>query len=214
MKGSCSTPAGCHFTEAAAKKEKGKKNWLHVFLSQVFSILGFVDTAQECLDHLRFSFGLSSSEHQDDICQLSRQQWKEGIQFGPAPAIDEIEPLSPCLRYSALFPPLPHPPLGGSGGDVLGPDKRKASGVNVGLPILVQIRFEGMSKWPASLNAMGAAKCAMLIQLAEGIDKMKRERGSAGTVDKDLASFDGPMDVTPKHLDIGYRGYSWRIIMR
>ena len=128
--------------------------------------------------------------------------------------IDEIEPLSPCVRYSALFPPLPRPLLGGSGGDVLGPDKRKVSGVNVGLPILVQIRFKGTSKWPASLNAMGAAKCAMLIQLAEGIDKMKRERGSAGTVDEDLASFDGPMDVTPKHLDIGYRGYSWRIIVR
>ena len=129
-------------------------------------------------------------------------------------AIDEVEPLSPCLRYSALFPPRPHPLLGGSGGGVLGSDKRKVSGANVGSPILVQIRFEGTSKWPASLNAMGAAKCAMLIQLADGIDKMKRERGSAGTVDDDLASFDGPMDVTPKHLDIGYRGYSWRIIVR
>ena len=29
-----------------------------------------------------------------------------------------------------------------------------------------------------------------------------------------FASLDGPMDVTPKHLDIGYRGYSWRIIVR
>ena len=129
-------------------------------------------------------------------------------------AIDEVEPLSPCLRYSALFPPIPHPLLGGSGGDVLGSDKRKVSGANVGSPILVQIRFEGTSKWPASLNAMGAAKCAMLIQLADGIDKMKRGRGSAGTVDDDLGSFDGPMDVTPKHLDIGYRGYSWRIVVR
>ncbi|KAL3811309.1 hypothetical protein ACHAXA_005395 [Cyclostephanos tholiformis] len=128
-------------------------------------------------------------------------------------AIDEVEPLSPCLRYSALFPPVPHPLLGGSGGDVLGSEKRKVSGSSIGSPILVQIRFEGTSKWPASLNAMGAAKCAMLIQLAEGIDKMKRERG-AGTEGDDLAFFDGPMDVTPKYLDIGYRGYSWRIIVR
>jgi U3 small nucleolar RNA-associated protein 22 len=128
-------------------------------------------------------------------------------------AIDEVEPMSPCLRYSALFPPVPHPLLGGSGGDVLGSEKRKVSGSNIGSPILVQIRFEGTSKWPASLNAMGAAKCAMLIQLAEGIDKMKRERG-AETDGDDLAYFDGPMDVTPKYLDIGYRGYSWRIIVR
>ena len=59
---------------------------------------------------------------------------------------------------------------------------------------------------------MGAAKCAMLLQLADGIEKMKQERGSG--VDFDLTSFDGPIDVTPTYLDVGYRGYSWRIIVR
>ena len=127
-------------------------------------------------------------------------------------AIDTVEPLSPCLRYSALFPPVPHPLLGGASTDVVGTDKRKVSGVNVGSPILIQIRFEGSSKWPTSLNAMGAAKCAMLLQLADGIEKMKQERGSG--VDFDLTSFDGPIDVTPTYLDVGYRGYSWRIIVR
>ena len=124
-------------------------------------------------------------------------------------SIDEVEPLSPCLRYSALFPPVPHPLLGGSD---LGGDKRKVSGVVVGLPILIQIRFEGSSKWPSSLNAMGAAKCAMLVTLADGIEKMKQERDQF--MNEDLSDFDGPIDVTSTHMDIGYRGYSWRIIVR
>jgi U3 small nucleolar RNA-associated protein 22 len=134
---------------------------------------------------------------------------KNVSKLGMPLAIDEVEPLSPCLRYSALFPPEPHPLLGGN---TSGLDKRKVSGANDGSPILIQIRFEGTSKWPASMNAMGAAKCAMLIQLAEGIEKMKRERGSGD--DDELSYFDGPMDVTPMYLDIGYRGYSWRIIVR
>lgn len=123
-------------------------------------------------------------------------------------SIDEVEPLSPCLRYASLFPPVPHPFLGGVD---LG-DKRQVSGVVDGEPILIQIRFEGSSRWPTSLNAMGAAKCAMLIQLAEGIQKMKDERTASGN--DDIDAFDGPMDATPNHLTLGYRGYSWRIIVR
>ncbi len=72
------------------------------------------------------------------------------------------------------------------------------------------MRFKGTSNWPALLNAMGAAKCAMLIQLAKGIDK--RERG-AGMEGDDLVSFYGLLAVTPKYLDIGYCGYSWTIIV-
>ena len=122
-------------------------------------------------------------------------------------SIDEVEPLSPCLRYSSLFPPVPHPFLGSvsnvsSGG--------KVTGVIDGEPILIQIRFHSNSKWPSSLNAMGAAKCAMLIQLAEGIEKMKVEK----TISDDMNLFDGPIDNTPTYLQIGYRGYSWRIIVR
>ncbi len=123
--------------------------------------------------------------------------------------IDEVEPLSPCLRYAALFPPVPHPLLGGL---ELDDDKRKISGANEGSPILIQIRFEGSSKWPSSMNAMGAAKCAMLIQLADGIEKMKK--GGSRSAADDLDGFDGPIDVTPNYLDVGYRGYSFRIIVR
>ena len=132
---------------------------------------------------------------------------KKASKLGLPLSVDEVEPLSPCLRYSSLFPPVPHPLLGGTDSG----DKRKISGVNPGEPILIQIRFEGSSKWPTSLNAMCAAKCAMLIQLAEGIERMKQE-SSGG--DSDLGSFDGPIDVTPNYMDIGYRGYSWRIIVR
>mmetsp|Transcript_1191 Transcript_1191/g.2196 ORF Transcript_1191/g.2196 Transcript_1191/m.2196 type:complete len:1553 (-) Transcript_1191:57-4715(-) len=143
---------------------------------------------------------------------------KQASSLGLPLSVDEVEPLSPCLRYSALFPPVPHPLLGGTDVGSSSDKKRKVSGVNVGSPILIQIRFEGSSKWPTSLNAMGAAKCAMLAQLADGIDKMKQEHagGASGSVDNnaDLDGFDGPMDVTPNYLDIGYRGYSWRIIVR
>lgn len=138
--------------------------------------------------------------------------------------VDEVEPLSPCLRYSALFPPVPHPLLGGGDGVAGGAGsasehRRKVSGVNVGAPILIQLRFEGSSKWPASLNAMGAAKCAMLATLAEGLDRMKLQQlqrlgGNDGSLKVELEAFDGPMDVTPNYLDLGYRGYSWRIIVR
>jgi U3 small nucleolar RNA-associated protein 22 len=136
---------------------------------------------------------------------------KKASTLGLPLSIDEVEPLSPCLRYSALFPPVPHPLLGGSDNNLLGSDtKRKISGVNAGSPILIQIRFEGSSKWPTSLNAMGAAKCAMLVQLAEGIERMKQEQQHGG----DHEGFDGPIDVTPNYLDLGYRGFSWRITVR
>jgi U3 small nucleolar RNA-associated protein 22 len=223
-----------HFTdddgkEVAAAKKKGKDSKLIAF--ELRNMISFIDgCASSSPKSSPFSDSLALHKNIltafDSLADFLRQNTRTTIDnslgnkgrrtsnLGLPLAIDEVEPLSPCLRYSALFPPVPHPLLGGSGGDVLGSDKRKVSGANVGSPILVQIRFEGTSKWPASLNAMGAAKCAMLIQLAEGIDKMKREKGSGGTEVDDLAFFDGPMDVTPKYLDIGYRGYSWRIVVR
>jgi len=136
---------------------------------------------------------------------ISMGKVKKTSKLGLPLSIDEVEPLSPCLRYSALFPPVPHPLLGGT--DLAG--EKKVSGVNAGSPVLIQIRFSSSSKWPASLNAMGAAKCAMLVQLADGIDKMKQE--SCGG---ELDAFDGPMDVTPNYLDVSYLGFSWRIIVR
>lgn len=119
-------------------------------------------------------------------------------------AIDAVEPLSSSLRYSELFPPQAHPLLGGkkraSGG--------KAAGVTSGSPILVQIRLEGNSKWPNDVKAISAAKCALLIQLAEGIETMKRNGAS------ECNAFDGPIHVTPGYMDVGYMGYSWRIMIR
>jgi U3 small nucleolar RNA-associated protein 22 len=113
-------------------------------------------------------------------------------------AIDAVEPLSPTLRYSELFPPLPHSSLGGP--RVL--TGKKVSGV-APPPILIQIRFGLSSKWPTDLRAMGAAKTAMLIQLANGIESMKH-----------AFDFDGPIHVTPSYMDVGYKGYLWRITVR
>jgi U3 small nucleolar RNA-associated protein 22 len=112
-------------------------------------------------------------------------------------AIDAVEPLSPSLRYSKLFPPLPQSALGGQR-----KAGKKVSGV-APAPILIQIRFGLSSKWPTDLKAMAAAKTAMLIQLADGIESMKHSSG-----------FEGPIQVTPNYMDIGYKGYAWRIIVR
>jgi U3 small nucleolar RNA-associated protein 22 len=129
--------------------------------------------------------------------EADKMQSRLGI---PLP-IDAVEPLSPALRYSELFPPIPHPLLGGqrSAG-------KKVSGVVCSSPILVQIRFGHSSKWPTDIKAMGAAKTAMLIQLADGIEEMMKRRGNDG--------FGGPVYVGPGFLDVGYKGYSWRIVVR
>lgn len=111
--------------------------------------------------------------------------------------IDAIEPLSPCLRYSELFPPVPHPFLGGPAATT-----KKVSGALVSEPILIQIRFGSSSKWPGDLKAIGAAKTAMLIQLANAIESS----GHKG--------FDGQVLVTPTHADLGYKGYCFRVLIR
>ena len=121
-------------------------------------------------------------------------------------AIDAVEPLSSSLRYSELFPPEAHPLLGGKKKASSG--SNKAAGVTTGPPILVQVRFEGNSKWPNDVKAISAAKCALLIQLAEGIETMKRNGAS------ECVAFDGPIHVMPSYMDVGYLGYSWRIMIR
>lgn len=115
--------------------------------------------------------------------------------------IDAVEPLSPSLRYSNTFPSIPHPMLGGDGKHA-----GKVNSVFSDAPIHVQIRFGRSSKWPTDLKAIGAAKTAMLAQLADGIESMKK-RGSC-------PGFDGPIVVTPSHLTLGFQGYSWRIFVR
>eukprot|EP00554_Chaetoceros_debilis_P006566 CAMPEP_0194073910 /NCGR_PEP_ID=MMETSP0149-20130528/1122_1 /TAXON_ID=122233 /ORGANISM="Chaetoceros debilis, Strain MM31A-1" /LENGTH=1393 /DNA_ID=CAMNT_0038753963 /DNA_START=143 /DNA_END=4324 /DNA_ORIENTATION=+ len=118
-------------------------------------------------------------------------------------SIDAVEALSPSLRYSCSFPQAPHPLLGSST-----KRQKKVAGVVVGDPILIQIRFEGSSRWPSDTNAMGAAKCAMLLQIANGILGMKgrKEQGSS--------LFDGPINVSPTHIELGYSGYVWQVIVR
>eukprot|EP00934_Nitzschia_sp_Nitz4_P000925 Nitzschia sp. Nitz4//scaffold6_size259037//47180//50993//NITZ4_001049-RA/size259037-processed-gene-0.4-mRNA-1//1//CDS//3329556818//925//frame0 len=111
--------------------------------------------------------------------------------------IDAVEPLSPCLRYSELFPPSPHPYLGGSSAG-----ESKVAGALVQDAILIQIKFGPSSKWPTELKAIEAAKMAMLLQLAAVIE---------GSGNQD---FDGKVTVSPGYVDIGYRGYCFRIIVQ
>ncbi len=112
--------------------------------------------------------------------------------------IDAVEPLSACLRYSELFPPTPHPFLGGRASS----NNKQVSGAIMSQPIEIQIRFESTSKWPTDLKAIGAAKTAMLVQLANSIEGLNSR------------DFDGPIQVTTNYLDIGYRGYCFRIFIR
>jgi len=217
-----------HFTDVKVVKKKKKNDQKKLVSFELRNMISFIDgVAASPSSPLSDSLTLHKNVMTafESLAEFLRQNTKTSYSLpgggkkktssnlGLPLSIDEVEPLSSCLRYSALFPPVPHPLLGGPDVNIgsSASDKRKVSGANVGTPILIQIRFEGSSKWPTSLNAMGAAKCAMLVQLAEGIEKMKAE-GSAGGVDLD--AFDGPMDVTPNCLDIGYRGYSWRIVVR
>ena len=121
-------------------------------------------------------------------------------------AVEAVEPLSPSLRYSELFPPEAHPLLGD--GKKKKDGGSRVPGVTTDSPILIQLRLEGNSKWPTDVKAISAAKCALLIQLAEGIETMKRNGSS------ECWAFDGPIHVTPTYIDLGYRGYSWRIMIR
>ena len=218
-----------HFTDIKIAKKRQDSSLVSFELR---NMLSFIDGVSPSSTSQPSPFSDSLSLHKnvmtafDSLADFLRQNTKTTFDsvggkgrkvsnLGLPLSIDEVEPLDSCLRYSTLFPPVPHPLLGGPS-NLLGSDKRKISGANVGSPILIQIRFEGSSKWPSSLNAMGAAKCAMLVQLAEGIKKMKQEqgRGFDGVSSGDLAAFDGPMDVTPNYLDLGWHGYSWRIIVR
>jgi U3 small nucleolar RNA-associated protein 22 len=119
-------------------------------------------------------------------------------------SIDAVEALSPSLRYSSTFPQTPHSLLGAEEKS----SQKKISGAVSNESILIQIRFEGSSKWPTDTNAMGAAKCAMLTQIADGIEKMKH-RG-----DPESSYFEGSMNVAPSYLEFGYRGYVWRVVIR
>jgi U3 small nucleolar RNA-associated protein 22 len=211
-----------HFTDAkksSTKQGKGPKSVSFELRNMVSFIDGVASTKQPSPFSDSLTLHKNAMSAFDSLADFLRRNTattvntigggKKASKLGLPLSIDEVEPLSPSLRYSALYPPMPHPLLGGSN---LSGDKRKISGVVVGEPILIQIRFEGSSRWPSSLNAMGAAKCAMLIQLADGIEKMKQEPGQLGA--DDLGAFDGPIDVTPNYLDLGYRGFSFRIVVR
>ena len=119
-------------------------------------------------------------------------------------AIDAVEPLAPALRYAELYPPLPHPLLGGKGPSS---GVKRASGAVQFEPIKIQLRFGTSSKWPSDLRAIGAAKAAMLLQLVNGIEALKQ----SGLYSD---GFEGQIVVTPSYADIGFMGYVFRVYIR
>jgi U3 small nucleolar RNA-associated protein 22 len=123
-------------------------------------------------------------------------------------AIDAVEPLAPVLRYVELYPPLPHPLLGAEAASGMSSLPNRVSGAVLTDPIAVQIRFGPSSKWPTDLKAIGAAKAAMLVQLVNGIEQLKKDRRH------DCNHFEGAMIVTPSHADIPFMGYVFRVFVR
>ena len=120
-------------------------------------------------------------------------------------AIDAVDPLSPSLRGSVLFPPTPHPWIGSSA--MAG--EKKIPGVVSTDPIEIQVRFGASSKWPTDIKAIGAAKAAMLVQIVEGIESMRKAGAPS-----EARFFYSHNVVTPDYADIGYQGYVFRIRIR
>lgn len=134
---------------------------------------------------------LKSFESLSDVLRKSKAIYGQGL----LPIeIDAVEPLSPSLRYSSLFPPIPHPFLGASGHS-----EKKVAGAITSDPMLIQIKFRSSSKWPTDLKAIGAAKTAMLIQLAKCLENLS------------MPEFDGPITVNPSNLEFGYNGYCFQL---
>jgi U3 small nucleolar RNA-associated protein 22 len=130
-------------------------------------------------------------------------------------SIDRIEPISPALRYAALYPPLPHPLLSRgfatlSASKIL-PGQKRCSGVVSSDPIDFQICFGPSSRWPNDLKAIGAAKTAMLIEIANGIEKLKKSRDA----DPICLHFDERfLVVTPSHAIVCFMGYVFRMTIK
>lgn len=152
--------------------------------------------------------GLSSVElhrdlmkvYQDFSSFLVERTKDETNRLGGIPmSIDSVEAISPSLRYSELFPPMKHPLFYDSGA-ALRKAKKVPGVISCAVdPICIQIRFGRSNKWPSDLDAMGAAKCALLLQLAQGIE---RERPKTACL------------VTPTYIDVAFEGYSFRLCIR
>lgn len=114
-------------------------------------------------------------------------------------SIDSVEAISPSLRYSELFPPMKHP-LFYESGDALRRGRKVPGVISCAVdPMCIQIRLGRSNKWPSDLNAMGAAKCALLLQLAEGLE---RERPKTACL------------VSPTYIDVAFEGYCFRLFIR
>jgi U3 small nucleolar RNA-associated protein 22 len=116
-------------------------------------------------------------------------------------AINLVEPLGPALRYCQVFPPHPHPLLRQGQGSGSGSERQrqgKVAGAVMFEPIDIQLRLARCGNWPSDVNAMGAAKCAVLVLLANGLEQELKVK----------------CDVCPTHMTVGYEGFLFRIYIR
>lgn len=83
--------------------------------------------------------------------------------------IDSIQALCPSLRYSALYPPIPHPFIDGSKAAL-----KAVSGQAISLqvePLLIVATLESSGKWPSDPDAVAAMLTAFVLVLSTVLKK-------------------------------------------
>ncbi len=76
--------------------------------------------------------------------------------------IRSASPVSPMLRYTSLFPPVPHPAAGGASSGT----KSTTSQVD---PISIILSFESSAQWPNDPEAMKAVQRALLVRIHDSL---------------------------------------------
>ncbi len=76
--------------------------------------------------------------------------------------IRSASPVSAMLRYTSLFPPVPHPAAGGASSGT----KSTTSQVD---PISIILSFESSAQWPNDPEAMKAVQRALLVRIHDSI---------------------------------------------
>ncbi len=76
--------------------------------------------------------------------------------------IRSASPVSPMLRYTSLFPPVPHPAAGGA-------SSGKTSTTSQVDPVPIILTFESSAQWPNDPEAMKAVQRALLVRIYDSL---------------------------------------------
>ncbi len=90
--------------------------------------------------------------------------------------IRSISPASPMLRYTSLFPPVPHPSAGSASSG-----KRSTTSQVDPIPIIVD--FESSSQWPNDPEAMKAVQRALLVRIHDSLRGVSSAAAASSVVD-------------------------------